>query len=253
MELTGKVAVVTGASSGIGAASTRALAHAGATVVGVARRGDRLASLAGEHDRVHSYVADVTDDTATATLAGWVESRFGACHVLVNNAGASIGRRFRGPDDVADVRRAIDLNFLGTVRCMAEFADLLSASAPSRVVNVASVAGKLAAASPAYAASKFATVGLTEAVRADWARRGVAVCQLNPGLAVTEGFPQSGFVESRLGRRVLADPEDIAEAVVDVARRGSAERTVPRWYRALVVARHVASPVYRAALRRAQG
>ena len=251
MQLAGKVAVVAGASSGIGAASAAALAGAGMTVVGVARRDDRLEQVAASVSGFRPYVADVTDSAAVAGLARWVTDEFGACHVLVNSAGASIGRRFRGPDDAAEMAQAMDLNFGGTVRCMAELADLLVASAPSRVINIASVGGKIAATSPAYAASKFATVGFTEAVRADWARRGVAVCQLNPGLVVTEGFPQRGVAGSPIGRRLLAEPSDVAAAVLSVARRGTAERTVPRWYRTLVVARHLAGPLYRSALRRA--
>jgi NAD(P)-dependent dehydrogenase (short-subunit alcohol dehydrogenase family) len=250
MELQGKVAVVTGASSGIGEATARALAGAGMDVVAVARRAERLDALAASVDHVHAQPADVTSDDEVQTLAGAVASQFGACHLLVNNAGASLGGPFLGWDDVAEVRAALDVNFFGAIRCMAAFAPLLFASAPGRVVNVASVAGKIAAGYPGYSASKFALVGFTEGVGASWAARGVTVSQVNPGFVQTEGFPQNDLTASPLTRRLVATPELVAAAIVEVARSGVPERTVPRWYRPFVVARHVAAPVVRAATRR---
>lgn len=252
MELHGKVAVVTGASSGIGSAAARALAAEGMTVVAVARRGERLDALAAEVPGVVAHVADVTDDDAVGALASAVRADHGACHVLVNNAGFSTHRRFSGADGsdpVADLAAVLDVNLFGAARCMAAFEDLLVASAPARVVNVASMAGKVGVGPPAYIASKFALVGLTEAVRADWLRRGVAVCQLNPGYVRTEGFPQEDLRRGPLGRLVL-DADPVAEAVVALARSGARERTVPRWYRAATVARHVAAPAFWSIARR---
>jgi NAD(P)-dependent dehydrogenase (short-subunit alcohol dehydrogenase family) len=245
VELEGRVAVVTGASSGIGRAAATALASAGMTVVAVARRAERLERLAASHRGIRASPADVTSAGDIARLADEVASELGACHVLLNSAGAGFGRRFHGPEDVADVEAALQLNVLGVVRCMAAFAGLLERSAPSRVINVASVAGKVGVISPAYSASKFAVVGFTEAVRADWAQRGIAVCQLNPGFIKTDGFPQDELMRSPL-RRIVGGPELVASAIVEVARSGAAERTVPRWYRPMVVARHVAAPLFRA-------
>lgn len=245
MELGGKVAVVTGASSGIGAASASALADAGMTVVVVARRTERLEAMAADDPRLRAYGADVTDDADVDGLAGWVASQLGACHVLVNNAGINAGKAFRGREDVDELRRVMEVNYFGAVRCMAAFADLLAASAPARVVNVASVAGKVGAGTAGYGAAKFALVGLSEHVRAHWHRKGVAVSQLNPGFVRTEGFPQQGLRGTPLAR-LVAEPAPVASAVVALARSGAAERTVPRWYRAAVVLRHVAPPVWRA-------
>ncbi|QBI20972.1 SDR family NAD(P)-dependent oxidoreductase [Egibacter rhizosphaerae] len=255
MELDGKIAVVTGASSGLGEAVTLRLAEEGMTVYAVARRAERLDGLATARPphapgRIVPHPADVTSDDDVRRLAARVRDERGACHVLVNSAGAVFGGRFRSDEDRADVEALMDLNFGGTVRCMGMFARLLADSAPSRVVNVASVAGKLAAGPPGYPASKFATVGFTEAVGPHWARRGVEVSQLNPGFVRTEGFPQVGLVGSWIGRRLVIEPADVAEAVVDVARRGTPERTVPRWYRLFVVARHVAAPAIRFVRRR---
>jgi hypothetical protein len=250
MDLIGKVAVVTGASSGIGAATVEALTGAGATVVAVARRLDRLEAMAAANPAVQAYGADVASDSSVERLAWWVGEQFGACHVLVNCAGIGVREPFRGPADQAAVDSMLDVNFRGTVRCMAAFADLLARSAPSRVINVASMAGKLGVGPPGYVASKFAVVGFTEAVAWDWADRGIAVSQVNPGFIRTEGFPQEQLTGSPLTRRLVSTPEAVAAAIVEVARSGAPERTVPRWYRALVVLRHVAAPLYRAGVRR---
>lgn len=247
-EPAGKVAVVTGASSGIGAATARRLAALGMTVVAVARRADRLDALAGAHAGIVARPADVTDTDQVDAVAGWVADELGACHALVNNAGIR-GSALEGRGDLARALETIDVNLLGTIRCTAAFADLLAASAPSRLVNVASVAGKIGVGPPAYVASKFGMVGLSEALGFAWEPRGVTVCQLNPGLIHTEGFPKDDLLGTPL-RSLLAGPEAVAEAIHEVLVSGAVERTVPRWYRPAVVARHVAAPLYRAAAAR---
>jgi NAD(P)-dependent dehydrogenase (short-subunit alcohol dehydrogenase family) len=243
----GKVAVVTGASSGIGESTTRRLAGTGMTVVAVARRRDRLEQLAtetGPPGRVVPYEADVTDTAAVDALAAWVRREFGACHALINNAGVP-GGALEGRDDLDDALHTLEVNLLGTVRCLAAFVDLLEASAPSRVVNIGSVAGKLGIGPAAYAASKFGVVGLSEALSFSWAPRGITVCQLNPGYITTEGFPQTHLRDSA-AERMVGHPDDVAEGVVEVLRTGVTERTVPSWYRAFVTFRHLAPPAYRA-------
>lgn len=250
MDLHGKVAVVTGASSGIGESAARLLAAAGMEVVAVARRADRLEALAASTEGIRPYTADVTDDEDVAGLARWVAREEGACHVLVNNAGAGVRQSFEGWDDRGAMAEVMDVNYLGAVRCMGAFAELLTSSAPSRVINVASVAGKLAIAAPGYAASKFALVAFTEAVGLSWKRRGVTVSQVNPGFVHTEGFPQDTLMASRLTRRLVGRPEMVGAVIRDVARTGARERTVPRWYRPFVVLRHVVPPVYWAMVRR---
>lgn len=245
MELGGKIAVVTGASSGIGQASALALADAGMTVVAVARRGERLTALAESDPRIRPYPGDVTVEEDVEQLAGWVAAQLGACHVLVNNAGLNAGKAFRGRQDLDEMWRVMDTNFFGAVRCTAAFGELLAASAPARVINVGSVAGKVASGMAGYGAAKFALVGFSENIRARWLRHGVAVGQLNPGFIRTEGFPQTHLRGTPL-ERLVGQPADVARAVVAMARTGSAERTVPRWYRGFVVLRHLTPPLWRA-------
>lgn len=244
----GKVAVVTGASSGLGQATARQLARAGMTVVAVARREERLTSLAAEHPGVVPHAADVTDTAAVDGLAARVRDELGACHALVNNAGVP-GGAFEGRDDLDDTLHTLDVNLAGTFRCIAAFADLLRASAPSRVVNVGSVAGKVGVGPAGYAASKFGVVGLSEALALSWASCGVTVCQLNPGYIETEGFPQTQIKRTAMAR-LIGKPDDVASAVLDSLIAGDTERTVPRWYRGVVVLRHLATPLYAALVSR---
>ena len=243
MKLEDRIVIVTGASSGIGEATARRLAAEGMQVVAAARREDRLHALAAENPRITPLSVDVTDLESVTEMARTVAERFGACHALVNNAGVSGGNKVRGPADLVDVERVMDVNFTGAVRCTTALAELLFASAPSRVVNIASIAGKVGVGRPAYSASKFALVGFSEALGQDWARKGVTVTQLNPGFIRTEGFPQDHLMRSPL-RRLVGRPDDVADAVVDVLRRGPRERSVPRWYRPIVALRHVAAPLF---------
>ncbi|MFA9446779.1 SDR family NAD(P)-dependent oxidoreductase [Egicoccus sp. AB-alg6-2] len=244
----GKVAVVTGASSGIGDATVRRLAGVGMVVYAAARRTDRLEALAAELPGVVPHTADVTDQDAVDALAARVRDERGVCHALVNNAGIG-GGVFNGRDDLDDALRTLDVNLGGVVRCMAAFADLLEAGAPSRVVNVASVAGKLGIGPAAYAASKFGVVGFSEALALSWRSRGITVCQLNPGYIETEGFTQAQIKRTPLGR-LVGQPDIVADAVADVLASGRTERTVPTFYRAFVTLRHLAPPVYTAIARR---
>jgi NAD(P)-dependent dehydrogenase (short-subunit alcohol dehydrogenase family) len=247
-QLRGRTAVVTGASSGIGEATARRLSGAGMTVYAVGRRGERLERLARSHQRIVPHVADVTDTAAIDALAARVREEQGVCHALVNNAGVG-GGPFRGRGDLDDALRTLDVNLNGVLRCLAAFADLLEASAPSRVVNVASVAGKLGIGPAAYAASKFAVVGLSEALHLSWAQRGITVSQVNPGFIETEGFAQEQIKRSPLAR-IRGQPEGVAEAIAETLVRGDPERTVPRAYRGAVVLRHLVAPAYRSAASR---
>jgi NAD(P)-dependent dehydrogenase (short-subunit alcohol dehydrogenase family) len=239
----GRVAVVTGASSGIGEATVRRLAEAGMTVVATARRLDRLRALAAELERVEAHALDVNDLASVDALADHVRRVHGACHVLVNDAGIG-GGDLGGREGLEAALHVVDTNLLGTMRVTAAFAALLAESAPARVVNVASVAGKLGIGPSPYVASKFGMVGLSEALDLAWSSRGIRVSQVNPGFIATEGFPQTWTHGTPLAR-VVGRPDDVARAIVRVVVRGTRERTVPRWYRPLVVLRHTAAPLVR--------
>jgi NAD(P)-dependent dehydrogenase (short-subunit alcohol dehydrogenase family) len=141
------------------------------------------------------------------------------------------GGRLRDRDDLSDALDVLDVNLAGTLRCCAAFADLLTDSAPSQVINIASVAGKLGLGPAAYVASKFGMVGLSEALGAAWRDRGITVTQLNPGFVHTEGFPQT-WADGTPAARLVVGPEVIAaavsRAVASTQRGGDVPALVPR-------------------------
>jgi uncharacterized protein len=230
----GRCAVVTGASSGIGAATARRLAADGWRLLLVARREDRLAELAGELPDAGHVAADLTRDGAPGQVRDAVEERFGGdLHLLVNNAGASwraaFGDEERGGWE--NVRRTMAINFDAVVRLTEALLPLARRSAPSAIVNVSSVAGRVA--SPrggAYSASKFALAGWTEALHMEEKAHGVHVGLVLPGFVATEGFPQTPLVENPATRWMVSEPEKVADAIVDAGPGGRFERIVPRPY-----------------------
>ncbi len=256
MEFLSKVCVVTGASSGIGRRTALDLGAAGAQVCVAARRKERLTALVdamGGSRAGHSWVvADVAQRDDVRRLASHVEERYGRCDILINNAGFARERPFDGPGAVGDLELVMGTNFWGTVFCTAELLPLLAGSAPAQVVNVASVAGRLALpGGSSYCASKFAVVGWSEAVRPDLARRGVRLSLVEPGFVPTEGFPQRGLCGHRLLRHALASEADVARAILEVIAGDRSARVVPRWYHLLEVPRVLIPPLHRWAQGRA--
>lgn len=229
------IALVTGASSGIGEATARRLArgdgeHPPATLVLVARREERLRALAQALGGATVIAADLVDDGAPAQIAEAVEREHGRLDLLVNNAGAAWSAGF-AEGGHANVRRTMELNFDATVRLTEALLPLLRRSAPSAIVNVTSTAGRVARGrSGAYSASKFALAGWTDALHLEEAPSGVHVGQVLPGFISTEGFPQEQLTRRALTRWLVAQPETAAEAVVDVGLNRRFERYVPRPY-----------------------
>ncbi len=181
--LDGRVAVVTGASSGLGARFAVVLAEAGARVVAAARRVDRLEELAAANPAIHPFACDVTADDGPARLVQETLDRFGRVDVCVNNAGISSG----GPD-----RQATLDGFRSVLRVNLEalFAVSQAVAVPMReqhsgsVVNVSSMFGSVAASpvpDAGYVASKSAVNGLTRELAAQWAPDGVRVNAIAPG------------------------------------------------------------------------
>ena len=226
------IALVTGASSGIGEATARRIAREpGAHLVLVARREQRLQALALELGGEPVVVAaDLTDPDAAARIAAAVEAWHGRLDMLVNNAGAAWRGTF-ADGGWENVRRHMELNFEAQVRLTEALLPLLRRSAPSAIVNVASTAGRVGRAnSGAYSASKFALAGWTDALHLEERPHGVHVGMVLPGFVVTEGFPQRGLVDRRLTRWIVSTPEKVAEAIMQTGPGGRAERYVPRPY-----------------------
>src|SRR3954467_2204656 len=205
------IALVTGASSGIGEATARRIAREpGAMLILVARREDRLRALADElGGGAKVGAADLTDDDAPARVADAVGEEL---HLLVNNAGAAWRGRF-AETGWANVQRHMELNFDATVRLTEALLPALRASAPSSIVNVASTAGRVARGnSGAYSASKFALTGWSDALHLEERAHGVHVGVVMPGFISTEGFPQRELTERAATRWLVSTPEKVAEA-----------------------------------------
>jgi len=238
------VAVVTGASTGIGAATARRLAREpGTELVLVARREELLRELAEELPCKATWVAvDLTEAEAPARVRAHLEERHdGRLDLLVNNAGASWRGAF-GEVGYDNVRRHMELNFDAVVRLTEALLPSLRSSSPSAIVNVASTAGRVARArTGSYSASKFALIGWTDALYAEEKPYGVHVGMVLPGFVKTEGFPATELREKALTRWIVSRPERVADAIYEVGPGGRAERYVPRPY-ALAAAVRVLAP-----------
>jgi NAD(P)-dependent dehydrogenase (short-subunit alcohol dehydrogenase family) len=218
-----RIAVVTGASSGIGAEIARALAALEWHCVLLARREDRLRELADEVGGEYE-LCDVTDRDGLAAVA----ARHPRVHLLVNNAGIP-GRASFLDGDPEQIERVMKTNYLGSIWCLRAFLPALEAAAPSDVVNIVSVAGTVALpASGPYAASKHAQLAFSRATAVPLRRRGVRVHTVKPGFVETEGFPQSWL--PRPVQRLVIGPEQVAAHVVASLEHGRGETTVPRYY-----------------------
>jgi short-subunit dehydrogenase len=232
--------LLTGASSGIGEAAARRLAaEPGARLVLVARREDRLQQLAGSLPAPATVVAvDLTDDDAPARVRAHVEEHHGGeLHLLVNNAGASWRATF-ADGGYENVRRHMALNFEAQLRLTEALLPLLRASRPSAIVNVSSVAGRVArGGAGGYSASKFALIGWSEALYAEEQPHGVHVGLVMPGFVATEGFPAAELTGRRATRWVVSTPQRAADAIAEAGLRGKAERYVPRPWAAVVLLR----------------
>lgn len=239
------VALVTGASSGIGEATARRLARDGAGLVLVARREERLRELAEELGGATVVAVDLTDDDAPRRVADAVESEHGRLDLLVNNAGAAWRGAFADAG-WAGLERHMKLNFDATVRLTEALLPILRRSQPSSIVNVASVAGRVSRArSGAYSASKFALIGWSDSLYGEERPHGVHVGLVLPGFVSTEGFPQRELTAKRLSRVIVSTPDKVADAIVHAGPGGKAERYVPRYWWLIAALRVLAPPLVR--------
>jgi short-subunit dehydrogenase len=230
------VAVVTGASSGIGEATARRLAREpGAKLVLVARREERLSSLAAELGGATVVAVDLTEDGAPDRVREAVDGEHGELHLLVNNAGGSWRGRFADAG-WENVEQHMKLNFEAQVRLTEALLPILqrtarTASRRVAIVNVASTAARVSRPqSGAYSASKFALAGWSDSLHAEEQPNGVHVGLVLPGFVATEGFPATELKAKAMTRWLVSDPEPVAEAIFQAGPGGKAERYVPRMY-----------------------
>jgi NADP-dependent 3-hydroxy acid dehydrogenase YdfG len=215
--LRGKVAVVTGASSGIGEAASRALVAEGVQVVLAARSVARLEALAQELGELALAVpTDVGDEAAVERLFAEVQRRFAGLDLLFNNAGIGYGGPFvEGKTE--EWRATIDANLYGVLFCTRKAIPLMRGRPGAMIATVSSVGGRHGIAGFAvYNATKFAVVGLHDALRKELGPEGIRVSLLEPGAVHTNwghNIPKEEM-KARRNRLEALKPEDIANALI---------------------------------------
>jgi 3-oxoacyl-[acyl-carrier protein] reductase len=225
-DLSGRVAVVTGASRGIGRAAAIALAADGARVVvnyqsNHARAAETVDAITSAGGEAKAVAFDVSDVAAVDAAIKQIAAEMGAIHILVNNAGVAVNTLTLGAKDV-DFRRAIDVNLGGTFNCTrAALRSLMRASGGGRIVNVTSVVGEVGSAGQApYAAVKAGIIGLTKSWAREYASRGLTVNAVSPGIIATD-MTAGEMPEDRKAELVKSIPagrvgnvDEVAHAVV---------------------------------------
>ena len=222
--LTGRVALVTGASSGIGEATALALANAGAKVALAARRRDRLDALA---TRIHAsggeacvVVADLAKEDQAQRAVREAEAHFGQLDILINNAGVM----YLEPVATADLarwRHMFELNVLGLIAATQAALPGMTTRRDGHIVNVSSTAGRIANASAAgYSGTKFGVVGFSESLRKEVCKDGIRVTVIEPGVVATELREHIADAQTQQAINAWAEsmrqlqPEDVANAIV---------------------------------------
>ena len=212
--LKGRVAVVTGASSGIGEACAREFVARGAKVVLAARRVERLAGLVArieaEGGEALAVATDVTSEDAVANLFAQAVARFGTVDVLINNAGIAENT----PVDQASLEHwnnVLATNLTSAFLCAKHAWPVFKAGGRGRIINVGSISAKVPRNEcPSYTASKFGLAGLTHALALDGRDHNIAVSIFHPGIVATEIMPGS----VKLPENFAATPEEAAGIIV---------------------------------------
>jgi NADP-dependent 3-hydroxy acid dehydrogenase YdfG len=220
---TGRVAVITGASSGIGEATARVLAASGFRVALLARRADRIQALASELGQGAIAIrADVTDRDSLIAAADRVQAELGGADVLVNNAGIMLLAPFT-PEAHDDHRRMIEANLLGAMTVTEVFLDQLR-DGGGDLVNLSSVAGRTARPGNAvYAATKWGLNGWSEALRQEL-QPDVRVIVIEPGAVATEltdhiTYPDAKHAAEQMYKQLAITADDIAEVIAFAVTR----------------------------------
>ncbi|TCS84213.1 SDR family NAD(P)-dependent oxidoreductase [Tepidibacillus fermentans] len=226
-----KVVVITGASSGIGAEMAKLFAQKGATLILFARSMDKLQQLSSKIAGKHEFFSlDVTDSEQVFSRMNQVIQKYAKIDIFINNAGFGI---FDSVMDakLEDIEEMLDVNYLGMVRCVKAVLPTMIKQKSGHIINIASVAGKIATAkAAAYSASKFAVIGFSNGLRQEVASFGITVSTVNPGPIDTPFFdradPSGNYVKNV--EWMMLKPEKVALEVYDVILHKKIDKTIPR-------------------------
>lgn len=232
-DLSGKVALVTGATHGLGMAMARSLAKSGATLIINGNTPDKMAAalkMYAEDDIVaNGYLFDVTDATAVDTHISAIEEKFGPINILVNNAGIIL----RVPAlemEVTDFRKVLDVNLVSPFILSQRIGRTMRAVGGGKIINICSMMSELGRDTvTAYAAAKGGLKMLTRNLATEWAQYNIQVNGIGPGYFATdqtapiriEGHPFNDFILNRTPAGRWGNPEDLAGATIFLASRAS--------------------------------
>lgn len=225
--LAGRVALVTGASSGIGEAAAVALSAAGASVAISARRADRLEALVARIEAAGGTAlalpGDVVDEAVATAAVEQTVAHFGRIDILVNSAGIIQASNIEHCD-TAEFRRVMDVNLMGTLYTCKAAIGPMKQQGGGDIINISSQASrKVAKVLNSYSTSKFALNAMTEAMRQEVGGYGIRVCQLLPGATKTEVADNISdpamrtAMTAHVGKEGAVEPDEIADAIVFVA------------------------------------
>jgi NAD(P)-dependent dehydrogenase (short-subunit alcohol dehydrogenase family) len=232
-DLTGRVAVVTGASSGLGERFARVLLAAGADVVAVARRTDRLESLAAGSDRVLAVPADMAVPEQVERIVPATLERFGRVDVVINNAGLGMPAPAVS-EDLDSFRYTFDVNLVGAFHLARLAAKPMLEAGSGSIINISSILGLVAAwpiPNASYSASKGALVNLTRDLACQWAAKGVRVNALAPGFFPSEGTTDMAeeagqkYIRAACPMKRMGRPEELDGALLFLASGASSYMT----------------------------
>ncbi|MGF9713756.1 SDR family NAD(P)-dependent oxidoreductase [Paenibacillus naphthalenovorans] len=230
MDFQGKIVVITGASSGIGAMMAQRLAALGAIPVLMARSEKKLAEIASHINGSHSvYVLDVTSWEQVAGTMERVIAEHGRIDILINNAGYGVFEAFIHAD-LSEIESMMDVNYMGVVRCTKAVLPHMLKQGSGHIVNIASMAGKIGSAkSSGYSASKHAVLGFTNCLRQELVGTGVHLTAINPGPVDTPFFdradPTGHYVNNV--RWFMLKPEQVVQRVLTAIKRRTPEVNIP--------------------------
>ncbi|XP_055715430.1 farnesol dehydrogenase-like [Phlebotomus papatasi] len=223
-----KVAVVTGASSGIGAAIAKDLVKAGMITIGLARRVEKVEALKKDlpenlQGNLHAVKCDVSKEDDIVRVFEWIETKFKGIDVLINNAGIIRETELINKDNSIAIREVINTNVLGPVFCTREaYKSMEKHGRNSHVVHINSILGHYIIRNlqvPSYniyPASKFAVTAITEIHRQEFIRskHHIKVTSVSPGAVKTEIFPED--ILEKLGKIPFLEPEDVSHSVLHI-------------------------------------
>lgn len=229
--LAGKVALITGGSTGIGAAIADAFAQKGANIAIVGRNEkaatDKAAALADAGGKARAFACDVARNDEVAAMVAAVHAAFGRIDILVNNAG--VATLAPAEDlDLDDWQKTLDVNLTGSFLVAQAVGRLMIKAGGGKIINISSQAGSVAIAEHiAYCASKFALIGVTKTLALEWGRHGITVNSISPTVVLTDLGRKAWAGEKGEAMKALiptgrfAEPQEVAAAAVFLASNGA--------------------------------